>query len=66
MVIFSQMCGGLNEKQPHRLRCLNSWAPVAGAIVGGLGGAALLEEATAGGFVTIQAHPPCCMSVVRV
>jgi hypothetical protein len=35
-------CGGWSEKCPHRLRNLNTWSPVGGAV--GEGGMALLEE----------------------
>lgn len=35
---------GLNEKVPYRLTYLNTSSPVCGAICGGTGGVALLEE----------------------
>lgn len=34
---FSELTG-VNENDPHRLRCLHTWPPLGGAVWAGLGG----------------------------
>lgn len=39
-----EQCGGLNEICPYRLRHLDRWSPVGGAVSGSLKDVILLEE----------------------
>ena len=40
-------CGSVKKKVPSRLRCLNTWSPIAGAVRVGSGGMVSLKKAGA-------------------